>query len=119
QQSIGQIVYAGKTRQVVITLEDGSRIEHSLAVPNRPGVRSGRKHATGRVPRISKLMALAIRMKKLVGEGQASDYAALAMLGSVSRTRMSQIISLTNLAPDIQETLLFLPKTIAGPDPIT
>ena len=30
QQSIGQIVYAGKTRQVVITLQDGSRIEYSL-----------------------------------------------------------------------------------------
>jgi hypothetical protein len=32
---------------------------------------------------------------------------------------MSQIMSLTNLAPDIQEALLFLPKTMAGPDPIT
>jgi DNA invertase Pin-like site-specific DNA recombinase len=119
QQSIGQIFYTGKTRQVAITLEDGSRMEHSLPVPNRPGVRSGRKHATGRVPRISKLMALAIRMEKLVGEKKSSDYAALASLASVSRPRMSQIMSLTNLAPDIQETLLFLPKTMAGPDPIT
>jgi DNA invertase Pin-like site-specific DNA recombinase len=119
QQSIGQIVYAGKTRQVIITLQDRSRIEYSLPVPNRRGVRSGSKAATGRVPRISKLMALAIRMEKLVGERQASDYAALASHGSVSRPRLSQIMSLTNLAPDIQETLLFLPKTMAGPDPIT
>jgi hypothetical protein len=119
QQSIGQIVYAGKTRQVVITLQDGSRFEYSLPVPNRRGVRSGSIAATGRVPRISKLMALAIRMEKLVGGKHASDHAALASLGSVSGPRMSQIMSLTNLAPDIQETILFLPKTMAGPDPIT
>jgi hypothetical protein len=61
-------------------------------------------------------MALAIRMETLVGEKKASDYAALA---SVSRPRMSQIMSLTNLAPDIQEALLFLPKTMAGPDRMT
>jgi hypothetical protein len=119
QQSIGQIVYAGKTRQVVITLQDGSRIEYSLLLPDRRGVRSGSKTATGRVPRISKLMALAIRMEKLVGEKHTSDCAKLASLGSVSRPRLSQIMSLTNLTPDIQETLLFLPKTMAGPDPIT
>jgi hypothetical protein len=61
-------------------------------------------------------MALAIRMEKLLGEKKASDYAALASLGSVSRPRISQIMCLTNLAPDIQETLLFLPETIAGPN---
>jgi hypothetical protein len=119
QHSIGQIVYAGKTRQVVITLQDGSRIEYGLPVQNRRGVRSGSRAATGRVPRISKLMALAIRMEKLVAEKHSSDYAELASHGSVSRPRLSQIMSLTNLAPDIQETLLFLPKTMAGPDPIT
>ncbi len=64
-------------------------------------------------------MALAIRMEKLLGEKHTSDCAQLASLGSVSRPRLSQIMSLTNLAPDIQETLLFLPKTMAGPDPIT
>ena len=119
QHSIAQIIYAGKTRQVVITLQDGSRIEYRVPVPNRRGVRSGSKTATGRVPRISKLMALAIRMEKLLGEKHTSDCAQLASLGSVSRPRLSQIMSLTNLAPDIQETLLFLPKTMAGPDPIT
>lgn len=119
QQSIGQIVYAGKTRQVVISLQDGSRIEYSLQVPNRRGVRSGSKAVTGRVPRISKLMALALRMEQLAGENHTIDYARLASHGSVSRPRLSQIMRLTNLAPDIQEALLFLPKTIAGPDPIT
>ena len=43
-------------------------MEYELAVPNRGGVLSGRKPATVRVPRISKLMALAIKMEKCVRE---------------------------------------------------
>lgn len=119
QQAVEQIVYNGSTREVAITQRDGSRIECSLPIPNRRGVRSGTTSAGGRIPRISRLMALAIKMQKLIREGPASDYAELASLGSVSRARMTQIMSLTNLAPEIQEKLLFLPKTISGPDPIT
>ena len=119
QESIGQIVYVGKTRRVLITLQDGARMEYDLQVPNRRGVRSGRKAATGRVPRISKLMALAIKMERIVLEREVSDYSTLASLGPISRPRMSQIMNLMNLAPDIQETLLFLPKMFEGPDPIT
>jgi hypothetical protein len=48
-----------------------------------------------------------------------TDHADLAELGHVSRTRVCQILMLTNLAPAIQETLLFLPKTLNGLDRIT
>lgn len=47
------------------------------------------------------------------------DYAELARLGRVTRARMSQIMSLLNLATDIQEAILFLPKTVKGRDPIS
>ena len=43
----------------------------------------------------------------------------LAQLGHVSRVRMCQILMLANLAPTIQDTLLFLPKTMRGRDRIT
>jgi site-specific DNA recombinase len=119
QQAIEQIVWVGETRAVVIVLKDGERIEYSLPTPNRRGVRSERRFKTGRVPRVSKLMALAIKMDKLVREREVSGYAALAAVGPMSRSRMSQIMNLTNLAPDIQDSLLFLPKTLQGPDPIT
>jgi hypothetical protein len=119
QQSIGQIVYAGKTRKVVIALQDGARIDYELPIPSRGGVRSGRKPATGRIPRISKLMALAIKMERLVREREVNDYSVLAARAPISRPRMSQIMNLMNLAPEIQETLLFQPKTFQGPDPIT
>jgi hypothetical protein len=42
------------------------------------------------------------------------NHAELAQLGHVSRVRMCQILMLTNLAPTIQEALLFLPKTVRG-----
>jgi len=72
----------------------------------------------GRVPRISRLMALAIRLERLLNEGVARDYADLARLGSVTRARLTQIMNLTLLAPDIQEKLLHLPRTLHGRDPI-
>lgn len=72
----------------------------------------------GRVPRIARLMALAIHFDKLIKDGVVTDQAELARYGQVSRPRMSQIMDLLMLAPDIQEALLFLPRTIKGRDPI-
>ncbi len=73
----------------------------------------------GRVPRISRLMALAIRFDQLVRDGAVADYAEIARLGHVTRARLTQIVNLLNLAPDIQEALLLLPPGEKGRDPIT
>jgi hypothetical protein len=72
----------------------------------------------GNIPRLSKLMALAIRFEGLVERGELRDYADLARLSYVTRARITQIMNLRNLAPDIQEELLFLPRTVRGRDPI-
>jgi hypothetical protein len=72
----------------------------------------------GRIPRISRLLALAHHFERLVVTGVVKDYAELARLGNVSRARITQIMNLLLLAPDIQEAILFLPKTIMGHDPI-
>ncbi len=72
----------------------------------------------GRVPRVSRLMALALRLERLLKDGEVADYADLARLGHVTRARVTQIMNLLNLAPDIQEELLFLPRTVKGRDPI-
>jgi hypothetical protein len=61
-------------------------------------------------PRIARLMALAIRFEGLIRAGTMPDYAALARVGRVSRARMSQIRKLLDLAPDLQEQILFLPQ---------
>jgi len=71
-----------------------------------------------RVPRLSRLMALAIRLEGLVRSGVIRDYAALARLGHVTRARISQIMNVTLLAPDIQEELLFLTRPERGRSPV-
>jgi hypothetical protein len=63
-------------------------------------------------------MALAIRFEGLVRSRAVKDYAEVARLGHVSRARISQITNLLNLAPDLQEALLFLPRTEHGRDAI-
>jgi len=64
----------------------------------------------GSVPRVTRLMALAIHMEDLVRQGEVADYAELARLAHVTRARMTQIMSLLHLAPDIQEEILNLPR---------
>jgi len=61
-----------------------------------------------RISRLARLMALAIRFDGLIRGGLIRDYADLARLGHVSRARITQIMNLLNLAPDIQEELLHL-----------
>jgi len=63
-------------------------------------------------------MALAIRMQRLIDSGEVRDYAELARLGHVTRARVTQIMNLLCLAPDIQEEILFLPPVEHGRDPI-
>ncbi len=74
--------------------------------------------APGRVPRLSRLMALAIHFEGLLANGEVTDMADLARLGHVSRARITQIMNLRLLAPDIQEDLLFLPRIDAPRDPL-
>ena len=61
-------------------------------------------------------MALATRFDGLLRGGVVTDQAELARLGHVSRARMTQIMNLLHLAPDIPEELLFLPLIERGRD---
>jgi hypothetical protein len=92
-----------------------SAIQVEVTLPVRP-----RRHESGkggldsvstagsrsRTPRITRLMALAIKFQDMVDRGEVRDYADLARLGFVTRARITQIMNLLNLAPDIQEQLL-------------
>src|SRR5262245_31159058 len=66
----------------------------------------------GRVPRVARQMALAIRFDAIVREGVVADYTELARLGHVTRARVTQVMNLLYLAPDIQEEVLHLPRTV-------
>jgi site-specific DNA recombinase len=88
--------------KTVIETRLGSELQPALPARIRPS-------------RISQLMALAIRFETLLEEGTVRDFNVLAELGGVTRTRITQIMNLRNLAPAIQEKLLF----ITGADHIT
>ena len=60
------------------------------------------------IPRIARLMALAIRLDGLIREQTLPDYATVARRGRVTRARMTQLMKLLHLAPDLQEQILFL-----------
>ena len=102
-------------------------IKHTAKIHFKRGQKSEKKVATGpkptvrlgRVPRIARLLALAHRFEELVPTGVAADYADLARLGHVTRARVSQIMNLLSLAPDIQERILFWPAVTSGNDPIS
>ena len=59
------------------------------------------------IPRLARLLALALKFERLLADGVVRDYADLARLGLVTRARMSQVMRLLDLAPDIQEEILF------------
>ncbi|MGB4726502.1 MAG: hypothetical protein WBH86_03755 [Thermogutta sp.] len=73
----------------------------------------------GRVPRVSRVMALAIQFDRLLREGLVRNTTDLARLTHVTQPRITQVMQLLYLAPDIQEELLFLPPVERGRDPIT
>lgn len=101
-----------RKRAVVAASCDGGREAHrppTVAVDAR----------VGRVPRVSRLMALAIRFDGLLRDGVVADQSELARLARVTQPRMTQIMNLLHLAPDIQEAILFLPEVTEGRDPVT
>lgn len=88
----------------------GQKKVHAGAAPKTP---------VGRVPRVARLLALAHRFERLVQTGVAVDYADLARLGHVTRARVTQIMNLLVLAPDIQELILCWPPVTSGKDPMS
>ncbi len=72
------------------------------------------KTPRGKIPRIRRLMALAIHCNELLRTGQVANQSALAEYAQITPARLTQILTLLNLAPRIQEQILFLPMTTFG-----
>lgn len=100
------------TRQVHFTQTGKRKRAIRGPVPERP-------EPQGRTPRVAKLMALAIRFDRLLQDGVITNQSELARLAHITQPRMTQIMNLLHLAPDIQEEILHLPPVATGRDPIT
>ena len=94
---------------ITVTTQIHVRREENGQKRLAPRPRPARAVPSGRVPRISRLMALAIQFDRALREGEVADLSELARLCRVTPARITQIMNLTLLAPDIQEAILFLP----------
>lgn len=75
--------------------------------------------SAGRLTQITLVLALAIHFDEMIRRSDAKDYADIARLSCLSRERVSQIVRLNYLAPDIQVELLYLPATPTGRYPVS
>jgi hypothetical protein len=73
----------------------------------------------GRIPRVTQVLALAMHFDDMIRQGVAKDYADVARLAGLCRERISKVMRLTYLAPEIQVELLYLPPTPTGRYPIS
>ena len=105
------------TREQTVTMQLADGVE--LVCPLQLGRKRDKQLARGTIPRVARLMALAIHFRRLLSDGLVADYAELALRGSVTRARITQIMNLLHLAPDIQERLLFLRPVTGGRAPLT
>ena len=88
------------------------RIPTHVAAPSHALVlREGPKptRPRGRIPRVARLLALAHHFEELLDTGAVETQAELAELAKLTPARVTQIMNLLSLAPDIQEEILFLP----------
>jgi hypothetical protein len=98
-------------------LEVKVRLQPTVRAINRMPRKGAPPAATpsrGRFPRITQVLALALQFQEMIDNGEIRDYTDLTRLGCVSRERISQIMMLTWLAPDILEAILRLPQTPGG-----
>lgn len=110
--------------QETSTAEANAGVQISLTLrpcPHRGAAGQGRRlpeipaqSAPPRIPRITRLMALAIKFQDMVDRGEVRDYADIARLGYVTRARLTQLMNLTLLAPDVQEELIGLEQPASG-----
>lgn len=77
------------------------------------------RESAGRLPRITRLLALAHRIEGMIRAGDLHDWAVAARLLGLTRGRMTQIANLLLLAPEIQGSVLSLPRVRAGGDRLT
>ncbi len=96
--------------------ETGAQVEILLPLARRGradgdgGRGRAKSPAAPTIPRITRLMALAIKFQDMVDRGEVADYADLARLGYVTRARLTQIMNLLLLAPDVQEAILIVDR---------
>lgn len=96
--------------EVTVSFEPKSRV--------RARARAEAATAVRRYPaRIARQLALAHALQRRVGQGEFRDYADMARALGFTRARITQLMDLLLLAPDIQAEILRLEFPAGAPQP--
>ena len=100
-------------------MNDGARATVTLAFPQSSRPRQLHPAGPSREPRVARHLALAHEIERRIRAGELDDLAHAARAFGLTRARVTQIVSLTLLAPEIQAEILAMPPVTVGRDPIT
>ena len=92
----------GPTINRTIYFASGRRRTRKLINGEAPA----RPKALAPIPRMARLMAFAIVFDDLLKSGQVTDYAELARMTGLDRSRITRIMNLRLQEPWVQETML-------------
>jgi len=68
-----------------------------------------------KTPRVVELLRKALEWKTLLDSGEVSNQAAIAQREGITRARVTQVIGLLRLAPEIQQHILSMPNMARRP----
>ena len=77
-----------------------------------------KKEPKRRPARVARMLAMANDLQDKLDSGEYKDQAAAARALGLSRTKLTRLLDLALLAPDIQEEILFL-EAVDGKEPVT
>jgi hypothetical protein len=80
-----------------------------------PKVRDRKPPKAPRTPRVVELLHKALEWKTLLESGQIHNQAAIARREGITRARVTQVMCLLRLAPDIQQHVLSMPDMLLRP----
>jgi hypothetical protein len=90
----------------------GRRVELSDTPPTPPEPRA----PVRRPAKVARMLALAHHLQRLIDQGPVADRAALARKLGLTRARVTQLLDLLLLAPDLQDWALAL-EAMGGVEP--
>ena len=85
---------------------DPTALPPATTQPTTSAPPAPRSHPSEDVPKVTRLLVLGHYFERLVRDGKVKNYAEIARLTGLSRARVTQIVNLTLLAPEIQEAIL-------------
>jgi hypothetical protein len=115
-QSEGEYTETKKERRIFTSYlfrnQSNSNVVFSQEPPSPPPTFG----AVRRPARVARMLALAHHLQQAIDNGEIQDRAALARKFGLTRARITHLLNLTLLAPDIQEQVLTL-EAVDGLEP--